>query len=188
MEEISQEKIDELRQKQHLVVYFGSNAENRKTVEQLNIIDSTLDYFVSPSDKEKLVLYPLNQEPIEFSERLNFTVEQVKQWAMLYTLPTVVPLSSKEYLDWVFYDEATMKDVAMLLREDDVTEEGYKNFESFCEKNKDTLKCCLVDQKMDVYGGVKNYLKSAGRSVLGLTRDGLKEAYGYPHAINELTQ
>lgn len=121
MEEISQEKIDELRQKQHLVVYFGSNAENRKTVEQLNIIDSTLDYFVSPSDKEKLVLYPLNQEPIEFSERLNFTVEQVKQWAMLYTLPTVVPLSSKEYLDWVFYDEATMKDVAMLLREDDVT-------------------------------------------------------------------
>lgn len=48
---------------------------------------------------------------------------------MINSIPTVVPLSSKEYLDWVFYDEATMKDVVMLLRESDVSEEGYKKFE-----------------------------------------------------------
>ena len=51
---------------------------------------------------------------------------------MLYTIPTVVPLSSKEYLDWVFYDEATMKDVIMLLRENDITDDVYKAYESFC--------------------------------------------------------
>lgn len=41
---------------------------------------------------------------------------------MMNTIPTVVPLSSKDYLDWVFYDETTMKDVIMLLKEDDVSE------------------------------------------------------------------
>lgn len=93
---------------------------------------------------------------------------------MMNTIPTVVPLSSKEYLDWVFYDEATMKDVVMLLRENDVSEEGYKNFEQFCEKNKESFKCCVIDKSHEVYGGVKNYLRSKGLSVLALARDALK--------------
>ena len=94
---------------------------------------------------------------------------------MLNTMPTVVPLISKEYLDWVFYDEATMKDVAMLLREKDVSDDGYKNFEKFCEENKQTLKCCLVTKDSDVYGGVKGYLKGGdGISTLALIKDSLK--------------
>lgn len=107
---------------------------------------------------------------------------------MINTIPTVVPLSSKEYLDWVFYDEATMKDVVMLLRESDVSEEGYKKFEQLCENNKQTFKCCVVLPNHEVYGGVKNYLRSQGNSVLALTRDALKEAYAYPKSINELTE
>ena len=68
-----------------------------------------------------------------------------------------------------------MKDVAMLLREKDVSDEGYKNFESFCEKNKEAFKCCLVTKDSDVYGGVKGYLKGAdGISTLALIRDSLK--------------
>ena len=93
---------------------------------------------------------------------------------MLYTIPTVVPLSSKEYLDWVFYDEATMKVVIMLLRENDITDDVYKVYESFCEENKETFKCCEISKDMDFYAGVKNYLKSTGKSVLALTKDGLK--------------
>jgi hypothetical protein len=38
-------------------------------------------------------------------------------------------LSSKEYLDWVFYDEKTMKDAFILLQESDLTQEGYKKYE-----------------------------------------------------------
>jgi hypothetical protein len=90
-------------------------------------------------------------------------------------MPTVVPLTSKEYLDWVFYDEATMKDVAMLLKEKDVSDENYNNFEKFCEENKKNLKCCLVTKESDVYGGVKGYLKGTDEvSTLALIRDSLK--------------
>lgn len=87
-----------------------------------------------------------------------------------------------------FYDEATMKDVVMLLRESEVSEEGYKKFEQLCENNKQTFKCCVVLPNHEVYGGVKNYLRSQGNSVLALTRDALKEAYAYPKSINELTE
>ena len=59
-------------------MYFGSNAEKRKTIELLNIVDSNLDYFVSQSDSDKLVLYPLNKEPIEYASDLNFTIDKIK--------------------------------------------------------------------------------------------------------------
>ena len=58
-------------------MYFGSNTEKRKTIELLNIVDSNLDYFVSQSDSDKLVLYPLNKEPIEYASDLNFTIEKI---------------------------------------------------------------------------------------------------------------
>ena len=174
MEVITEEKINELKSTKNIAVYLGANAENRKVVELLNIVDKTLDYFASDSSSEKLVLY-VNQNPIEYPSDKNFTVEEIKQWVMLTNMPTVVPLSSKEYLDWVFYDEATMKDVAMLLREKDVSDEGYKNFEKLCEDNKKNFKCCLVTKDSDVYGGVKGYLKAAdGKSTLALIKDGLK--------------
>jgi protein disulfide-isomerase-like protein len=174
LEVINEERLNDLKAKQNVAVYFGSNAEKRKVVELLNIVDNALDYFASDSDSEKLVLY-YKGNSIEYPSDKNFTTDEIKKWTMLNSMPTVVPLISKEYLDWVFYDEATMKDVAMLLREKDVSDEGYKNFENFCEKNKETLKCCLVTKDSDVYGGVKGYLKGAdGISTLALIRDSLK--------------
>lgn len=167
-------------------MYFGSDAERRKTIELLNIVDNTIHYYVIASTENKLVLYSTSGESFDYPSAETFSYDAIKQWAMMKSLPTVVPLSSKEYLDWVFYDAATLKDVIMLLKETDVTDQGFENFKQFCETNKATYKCCVVDSTMEVYGGVKNYLKSKGKSVLGLTRDALKEAYAYPNAINEL--
>jgi protein disulfide-isomerase A1 len=115
LEVVNEERLNDLKAKQNIAVYFGSNAEKRKVVELLNIVDSALDYFASDSDSEKLVLY-FKGNSIEYPSDKNFTTDEIKKWTMLNSMPTVVPLISKEYLDWVFYDEATMKDVAMLLR------------------------------------------------------------------------
>jgi len=50
-----------LKKKQSFVVYFGSNQDKRKTIELLNIADNSIDYFVSPSQEDKLVLYTLGK-------------------------------------------------------------------------------------------------------------------------------
>ena len=75
----------------------------------------------SDSDEDKLFLFPKDStKQIEFT--LKFDLDSIKEWTLSQTLPIVIPLSSKEYLDWVFYDTETIKDVAMLLREDDVSD------------------------------------------------------------------
>ncbi len=56
-----------------------------------------------------------------------------------------------------------------------------------CEENKDRLKCSLVDNSMDIYLGVKNYVRSKGQTLLVLTRDALKKAYTYPLPLEQLT-
>ncbi len=45
---------------------------------------------------------------------------------MLNTLPTIIPLSTKERLEYVFYDKPEEKDAALLFKEDDLTEESLK--------------------------------------------------------------
>jgi hypothetical protein len=93
---------------------------------------------------------------------------------MMNSLPTIIPLSTKERLDYVFYDKLTEKDAAMLLKESDLSEETLKQLSEICALNKDRLKCCMVDNSMDIYLGVKNYVRSKGENVLVLTRDTLK--------------
>ena len=116
LEVLTEERLNELKAKQNLAVYSGNNADKRKVIELLNIVENSLDYFASDSDSEKLTVY-FNQQSIDYPADKNFTIQDIKQWVMLNTMPIVIPLTSKEYLDWVFYDKATMKDVAMLLRE-----------------------------------------------------------------------
>lgn len=73
-------------------------------MELLNLVDESVDYYVNPSsDADTLILFPKDSEEKRFS--LTFDFQTIKEWALSQTLPTVIPLSSKEYLDWVFYDQ-----------------------------------------------------------------------------------
>lgn len=74
-----------------------------------------------------------------------------------------------------------------MVREKDIGQSIWKRIEYLCEVNKDKLKCCYVDNTMEIYGGVKNYVRSRGQTVLTLTRDTLKEAYRYVLPLAELT-
>lgn len=61
LEVLTEEKLNELKAKQNLAVYFGSNADKRKVIELLNIVDSSFDYFASDSDSDKLTLFANEQ-------------------------------------------------------------------------------------------------------------------------------
>lgn len=77
-------------------------------------------------------------------------------------------------MEYVFYDKKTEKDVLVLLKESDLSEDTYKRVENICEKKQDKMKCCLVDKTMDIYAGVKSYVRGKGLSIITLTRDTLK--------------
>lgn len=76
------------------------------------------------------------------------SVEKIKQWYLANTLPTVIPLSTRERLDFVFYNKESEKDAAMLLREADMKDETFAKLEKLCDENKDKLKCCFADKSM----------------------------------------
>ena len=102
-------------------------------------------------------------------------------------METVIPLSTKQYIEYVFYDKKTQKDVALVIREKDISQSIWKLIEQVCDTNKEKLKCCYVDNTMEIYGWVKNYVRSRGHTVLTLTRDTLKEAYRYVLPLTDLT-
>ncbi len=72
----------------------------------------------------------------------------------------------------------------MLLREDDTTDEQFASIQQFCAKTED-YKCCYITREMEVYGGVKSYLRGKGNSVLAVTKQALSKAYAFPKSLAE---
>jgi hypothetical protein len=84
-------------------------------------------------------------------------------------------MKSVEYVNEAFYVNQEMKDTLVLLREKDMTEEGWKNVEKLCAANREKFRCSYTDNKMDkAYAKIRKLFNSNGESVLALTRDTLK--------------
>ena len=179
---LSEAELKEKIGSEDFLLIQSASADDLKTLELANFLDSNLNYFnlEGAEGDLKLTLHLKNSKTFEYTGEVN--AQAIKKWSVSNSLSALVPLRGQEESVLVFENEGKLP-AFLLAKAEDYTPEVFSTLESICEENKDKFVCAYADKEMSIFKGVAGFLKMEedSKSVLAFLTFGLKQGYAFPN-------